>query len=283
MASINLCPKDPLVTTLREVFGANIVRVPEERIQPLSVIASRESRTTFRGALLPLIKGEPSLAVGPNDFVTSRMAAVSGRRSRKVKLDLGLKILEGFLQGFGIFSAEISQRFEGASRVSYSFNNVNRTYVDNNWLGRILTGRVIDKQNPAAAIFFGQDEYAFLIIDSVITSSDFTISVDRTRNQQFSLDVPVIQALVASANVGVQVSTTSGYDVTFQGDRSLSFAFSCVQLYMTAEGRIASMPPIHEELLLGHSMLPTMPTHTLLYSPDRVLLNEEPSLLTWED
>src|SRR5205085_4284329 len=195
MAFLGLCP-DPLTTTLREVFGANIMRVPEERIQPLSVIASQDARSKFRGALAPFVSGQPQLVFNPADLINSQMADVSGRRSRKVSLELGLQILEGFLQGFGIPSAGVSAKLKGALEVSFSFKNVGRCYVDNNWLGRILAGRVIDKENPAAEIFFREDAYSFLVIDSVITSSDFSISVERTESQGFNFDIPAIQTLV---------------------------------------------------------------------------------------
>jgi hypothetical protein len=281
MSFLNLCP-DPLIKTLREVFGANIIRVPEERIQPLCVIASKENRSKFRGALAPLVSGQPELVFSSTDIISSQMADVSGRRSRKVSLDLGLQILDGFLQGFGIPSAGISSKFEGASEVSFSFKNVKRYYVDNNWLGRMLSGRIIDKNNPAAEIFFRDDPYSFLVIDSVITSSDFSISVEKTSNKDFKIDVPVIQTLVAQASAEVKVSTSSGYDLIFQGTKNLSFAFSCVQLYLNQTGKITSMPP-EFDIVLERNLLPSTAGHELLYAPDRILLSEQPCLLSWEE
>jgi hypothetical protein len=282
MAFLGLCPGDTLTTTLREVFGANIVRVPEERIQPLCVIASMEGRSKFRGALAPLVSGQPELAFDPTHVIDSQMADVSGKRSRKVNLELGLRILEGFLQGFGVPSAGVSARLQGASEVSFSFRNVRRRYVDNNWLGRVLAGRVIDRNNPAAEIFFGEDGYSFLVVDSVITSSDFSISVERTAAQGFNLDVPAIQTLVAQAKAGVEVTTSSGFDLIFQGEKSLSFAFSCVRLYLNKAGKITSMPP-EFDVVLDRGLLPSMTGHELLYSPDRVLLSEKPGLMAWDE
>ena len=280
MGILGLCP-DPIVKTLREVFGANILRVPEERVQPLSVLAVKEGRSKFRGALSPLISGEPQLVFSTQDFISSQMADVSGKRSRKVGLTLGLEILEGFLSGFGIPSAGISLKFQGASEVSFSFQNVRRSYVDNNWLGRILAGRIIDKNNPAAEVFFGDRDYALLVIDSIITSSDFSISVERTDEQGFKFDVPAIQKLLGEASVGVEVKTVSGYDLVFQGSKHLTFAFSCVKLYLDEAGKITSMPP-EFDVLLNRSILPSRAGGEFLYSPDRVLLSDQPSLISWD-
>jgi hypothetical protein len=116
----------------------------------------------------------------------------------------------------------------------------------------------------------------------VITSSDFSISVERASEKGFKLDVPAIQTLIAQAKVGVEVDTTSGYDLIFRGSKQLSFAFSCVQLYLNQQGKITSMPP-EFDVVLSRGMLPSTQGRELLYSPDRVLLGEQAGLLSWDE
>jgi hypothetical protein len=280
MAFLDLCDKDPLVTTLSEVFGANIVRVPEERIQPLSVIASDGSRSSFRGALGPLLVGTPIQVTSG----TSQMADLSGKRSRSVNLQLGLQILQGFLSGFGIPSAGIGAKLQGASEVSFTFKNVTRTYVDPNVLGSALAGRALDRKNPAAAIFLQDGTYTCLVIDSVIASSDFAINVDKKRDESFNLDVPVIQNLVSQAKAGVQVTTTSGLDLIFQGSKSLAFAFTCVRLYLDAHGVITSLPPEASVPALAKRLQELQRSDQVLrYTPDRIQLRSRPGLLSWDE
>ncbi|HET9983364.1 MAG TPA: hypothetical protein VFQ38_07245 [Longimicrobiales bacterium] len=103
-----LCSNDPLVKTLQDVFGANIVRVPEERIRPVVVLASDGKKTSFRGELAPLLVGGAPIDV---PVAESQMASVSGKRSKSVDLGLGLKILGGFLQALGVPSAGIGAQF----------------------------------------------------------------------------------------------------------------------------------------------------------------------------
>ena len=62
MALLKLCDNDPLVKTLREVFRANIIRIPEEKIRPLCVVAARDGKLAYRGRLADLIPGEPTIA-----------------------------------------------------------------------------------------------------------------------------------------------------------------------------------------------------------------------------
>jgi hypothetical protein len=116
-------------------------------------------------------------------------------------------------------------------------------FVDINVLGRALTNRIIDLQNPATSIFSQDGTHTFLVIDSVITSSDFSMRVDKTSSQSFKLDVPAIQTIVSQANVEVKVSTASGCDLVFQGDKWMAFAFSCIRLYLDENGTITAMPP----------------------------------------
>ncbi len=278
MSFLGLCDGDPIVNALRDVFGANIVRVPEERIKPLRVVASSDDKSSFRGELTPLLKGNVALNI---PVTTSQMADISGKRSRKVNIDLGLEILDGFLKGFGITSAEIGIKFQGASEVSFSFKNVVRNYIDIGLLGKALAGQKVEKENPAARIFFDDTDYSFLVIDSVITSSDFLISVDKSSDSGFKLDIPTIQNIVNKANVGVQVTTTNDYDIVFKGPEHLTFAFSCVKLYLDADGTIMSMPPAYDVPALK-IFLAKKETHVIEYSPDRVLLNAKPALLSWD-
>lgn len=138
--------------------------MPEERIKPLSVIATYNDKSSFRGALAPLISGEPSIELEEDEIGTSRMPAVSGKRSRRVKLNLGIQILEGFLEGFGMSGCGISAKLEGVAEESFSFQNVVRRFIDIGWLGRMLTGRIVNKENPAAAIFFNEANCDFIVI-----------------------------------------------------------------------------------------------------------------------
>lgn len=156
-------------------------------------------------------------------------------------------------------------------------------FVDINVLGRALTNRIIDLQNPATSIFSQDGTHTFLVIDSVITSSDFSMSVDKTSSQSFKLDVPAIQTIVSQANVEVKVSTASGYDLVFQGDKWMAFAFSCIRLYLDENGTITAMPPEADVPVLSKKLQAIQkPEHLIIYSPDRVMLPTKPGMRSWD-
>src|ERR1700750_1322732 len=98
--SLALC-EDPVVNMLHGRLKANILQVPEERYQPLAVLAAADDYARFIGAIHPLIHGHvPSLP----PVALSPFAELSGTKTTSVKLSLGLKILERYLQPIGASS-----------------------------------------------------------------------------------------------------------------------------------------------------------------------------------
>jgi hypothetical protein len=264
---------DPVVNTLRGVFGANIVRVPESRIQPLVVIARRGDRQSYRGKLAELFSGDfPALRTE-----TSAMAELSGKRTRQVDAQLGLQILSGFLSGLGIPGGSIDSQFSKAQEVSFTFGNVERHYVDPTRIGNSLDGKLLDKQKPAVAMFFGDNPWDLLVVDSIIVSNSFTISVDRTTDASATLDIPAIQKAVGDVKADVKVSSATNLDVSFSGVQQLTFAFTCQRVFASADGRVTILDPTNQMLNAA------VEGGEIQYVPDRILLSSEPALIEFEE
>jgi hypothetical protein len=246
MGLFGLCEQgqhDPLVDALRDTFDANIVRVPEARIQPLRVLAAKHSKCTYQGELTDLLKGTVPDELSSTQPATDPMANVSGKKSSKVEAGLGLEILGGFLSALNIPSAGLSAKFGGAKEVSFTFGSVSRRYINPSLIGRALNGQAVDPDNTVGAIFFGDDPWHLIVVDSVITSSDFTLSVDKASSNDFSIDVPAIQDLVGQVNAKVKVESSSSRQITFAGPEALTFAFSSLRLFLDSDGRITRTPP----------------------------------------
>ena len=274
MPGLKLCRNDPIIGTLRDVFGANVVRVPESRIQPTCVVAHRGGSTSFRGALEHLFPAGDEWSPRPGDIEKSRMPNLAGRRSRAVDVGLGLSIMSGFLRGFGANSTSLEASFQGVREVAFSFDDVERRYIDVNRLGKQLSGRAIDRANPAAAIFL--DGYDFLVIDSVIGSRDFQITVTDTNDAGFQFAIPAVQQLIGHASGGLSVTSATGRDLRFCGTEHLSFAFTCVRFQLQPDGRIAHLLPHRDG---GIELESIHPSHGQEADAVRVLLSEDPVLL----
>lgn len=277
MSSISLCREDPLVSLVHDLFGANIVRVPDARVRPLSVVVHRGGRSFFRGSLLPLLGDARPLGVQPTE---SLLTDISGRRSRRVSLDLGVHILRGFLKGFGLPTAELSSSIEGASYLSFAFPAVRRTALDVNALGWALAGRRIDRRNPAAAILFEQPRYELLLIDSVLTSRQIAVVLSGAKGQRINVDLAALQQVVGDLGGRVGASAAGEIELSLESTAELTFAFSCVRLFFDREGLISAMPPDHSRRTLG----PLQLAEAAVVRPalDRILLTPGPALLVWD-
>ncbi len=267
MSSITLCREDPLVSLVHDLFGANIVRVPDARVQPLAVVVHRDGRSFFRGSLLPLLTEARPLGVQAE---YSDLTDISGRRSRRVTLDLGVHILRGFLRGLGVPHADLTAGLAGASYLSFAFPAARRLAVDINALGWAIAGRRLDRGNPAAAILFDQPAYGLLLIDSVLTSRQIAVVLSGARGQRLNVDLAALRQSLAEVGGSVGAADERGIELTLTSEEELTFAFSCVRLCFDPDGQIQSLPPDHSTRTLGE------------LAPDRVLLSAGPGLLVWD-
>ena len=268
MTTIALCREDPLVNLVHDLFGANIVRVPDGRVQPLSVVVHQRGRSFFRGSLLPLLTDAQPLNLTP---ITSDVTDLSGRRSRRVTLDLGLTILRGFLQGLGLPHAALTTSLEGAAFLSFAFPAVQRLALDINALGATLAGRRINRANPAAAMLFDQPGYELLLVDSILTSSQIAIVLSGAKGERLNIDIAALRQTLTELGGSVGATTDRSIELTLTSAAALTFAFACVRLTFDAEGTILAIPPDHTTRTLSD------------LAPAQVRLSPRPGLLLWND
>lgn len=267
---LQIC-QDPAVKKLREIFGANILRVPEERFQPLSVILRTNGENHWWGDMATMVDGY--LMDAQQLIANSRMSDVSNQASRSVNLDLGIKIMDGFLKGFQLPSSSIMQHFKGAKSISFSFRNVNRTYIAPSDLDQLLISIPLDQSLGATQQALSGKAQLF-VIDSIITSTDFSIHIDQVAEADFKLDIPAIQQLTSSANAKVKIKNISSTEITFEGDKALTFAFSCLRCKVDGEARINLIPQSLPKKVFGVKEIDINWNHELL--------TETPELLEWQ-
>ncbi len=224
--SFRICKND-ITDLLRDTFNATPLRVPESRVKPLIVIGRKGAKVDFRGELKYLLADEQVLPVEPQESI---LADSSLQRSRSVSLNLGLKILDGFLSGFNMSPSPVGASLKGVKEISFSFTNTRRLYVDPGMLGLQLKGKVIDLKHPSLGIFTREDPYEMLLISDVIASNSFTINIENARENEFDASMPALQSYVADVDAKVKVDIKQGKSVTFQGADYLAFAFTCVKL-----------------------------------------------------
>ena len=238
---------DPLVSVLKDWLRAEILRIPNGEVKPLLVIERTGKQLHPRGTLRRLLTHPDRFLIGEEEIQKDYMADLSGVRSRSAGLDVGVKIANNFLKGFGVNSG-IESIMSGATTVSFSFSNVYKCTFDNGMLGNALKYQTIDKGNPATAGFFGNSD--LLVVDSIITSDNFRIHVADEDKVNFSGKAAEIENLF-KASATLKVEEIDKTTISFRREIPLPFAFTCVKFDLDEAGRIVGMPPARQLPVFG--------------------------------
>lgn len=240
---------DPLVSVLKELLRAEILRIPNGEVKPLLVIERAGQQLHTRGKLSRLLTYPERFLVGDGEVQKDYMADLSGVRSRSANLDVGVKIANNFLKGFGVNSG-IESIINGATTLSFSFSNVYKCTFDNGLLGNALKYQTIDKNNPATAGFFANSD--LLVVDSVITSDNFRIHVADDDKVDLSGKAAEIENLF-KASATLKVEEIAKTTISFKREIPLPFAFTCLKFELDEAGRIVGMPRARQLPLFGAS------------------------------
>jgi hypothetical protein len=236
-------PEDPILNLLHSILNANLVRIPDGRLAPLMVLELSAQKHLKLRTLLPHILSFPTeVDLNERLFETKPLASISGEKTTRTDAGLGLKILNGFLQGFGASLPNLNFHFKDATKVSFSFESVMTTWVDNGLLGKSLSNQTINKNNPMTAGFFANPPSTLLVIDSIITSAHFSMCVEESTHDEFEIDFEALKKELGQAKTKLEAFESGKRTVTFRGTNPLPFAYTCIRLELNGQGKIVAMP-----------------------------------------
>ena len=236
-------PEDPVLDLLHRELSANISRVPDGRLEPLMVLElPPRGKPRLRTTLANIVDWTEDVALDKTFFQTKPLASISGERTTSTDASFGLKILSGFLKGFGASLPNLRAHFKDVIKVSFSFENVKITWLDNGLLGKSLINCKVSRGNPMTADFFGDPPAKLLVVDAVITSTNFSFHVEETASDKFSIDMEAIKKELGQAEVKLQAEEAGQRTVMFKGTKPLPFAFTCLLLKLDDKGNILAMP-----------------------------------------
>jgi len=219
---MGLC-NDRAVNFLKE-NNLNTIRHPEENVFPLDLIGE------FRGArgIIGRIDQLVEHPTAPLPGVQSGAAAnLSGQRTSKLPIAIGLDILGSVLGAFG-GNLGVKAAYDGSRKVEFMFLNVHRDRANQIAIGDYVeSGEVRWDHLILAKYLFGEGK--LYVITEVAKSNEIGVTAFRSGNVAIRLDVPTVQAMVGGAvSVGIENESTS--TLTFKGDKSLAFGFAAVEL-----------------------------------------------------
>lgn len=277
MFSNLFCKSDPILTLLNDHLGASALKIPDGRIQTLGLMEGvGRSTGKYRGVLdelstlaVPKARLEHLIELHP-------VANISQTHTQATDAKIGLQVLAGFLRGFGVELPSLNATFADATKVTFSFNNVQRRSVSEIWLGKIMKEDFrIDVENPAISDAFRMGRNPLLLITSTIVSNNFSMHVTEANKDDFTLNITALEEELGNLNASLSATVHNQKSVTFQGADALPFAFSTVQLVFDRNGKVLRMPPHTRQITRMFNRPPQSSVEREVSFVDRTLVDIE--------
>ena len=274
-----LCDHDPLLDELRKTFRAQPIRIPEARIVPLTVFVQSPAGFRFIGYLGELVTRPTAEKLEELKPQPDSLSNVKTKRSGKVTADLGIKILQGFLEGFAISGClpSLEAQLNMADTISFTFSDVQRLWITPAAIGSVLKARSFELDHALVRDFLTRSHEAqFFVVDSTILSRAFTVTVEEARGAGVSLKVAEIEG-IAKGSASVTISQKTARELTFTGSDRLPFAFTCNRVSLDARGGTVKLAPY-----VGSAAYSTPPVEEEPSEPLHAVLAARPFMLEWE-
>lgn len=230
--------KNQITDEIRDLFGANPLKIPEARILPMGMLEIVDNSPKYLGGFQFLVKGDLDLDL---PVMQAPVAQVSNTKTKKIGFNIAFEILGNFIKAFGLDPAAIGASVKGASKMAFSFGNVSRNYIDVLQLGKILSDNDImgDPENMFIKEIMANKHTKLALITDALRSTDFSLSTFKENETGASIDIPLIQNYVSNVNAKLRVDRTAENEITFSGETPLTYAFSCVEIKIDADGKFS--------------------------------------------
>lgn len=217
---------------LREL-GYTPIQLPRERINPMDLIGKLGSggRAKQLGSLTRLVA---SAGPPPEVIRDEAVGQVTGKKTDRLDVGIGLNLLSKFFSALGVFSASLSAAFARARQVEFYYEDVTSDSVDivdlRGYLGKRPS---LDPNNPVVDDYFiGDGQVA--VITRTLKSTGFGVAATDERGNKVDIDVDALRQDLARA--GVNASRGSEMKVSFKGTKALVFAFQGLLLRIDTGG-----------------------------------------------
>ncbi|MEL6463569.1 MAG: hypothetical protein AAFQ58_01270 [Pseudomonadota bacterium] len=210
-------------------MGYNVVRHPSAGLEPLHVFGELRGEFANVGKLDDLV--EDATETLPVPVKNVEAADINGKQTSKLPLSIGIDLLSAVMTGLG-GNVKVAAEFEAARTLQFQFTNVSKSLVNLADIGRYLDSGTIRWDATGIREFFEPGGTLYLVTTTVASPS-FGVTAHKSRSAKLEVDVPVIEGLLGDGNVSAGVDTSGESQMTFAGQVSLVFGFTCVELAVT--------------------------------------------------
>lgn len=231
-------------TTFLASLGYNVVRQPSEGLAPLDLIGIANGSTIHLGHVAQLITNGPEeLPAVTRDLDA---AEISGRKTSKLDVSLGLSIFSAIVTALG-GDASVTANYARARTLQFSYSSVKKDRANVIALGDYLDqGEVKWDQLVLQEYLLGSGR--LLVVLEIVKSNKFLVAAFRRNNAGLDVDVPAIKGIIGG-NIQVNREAENQLDVAYEGDKRLVFGFICAELFARENAATG-------ELRLGFRPLP---------------------------
>jgi hypothetical protein len=261
--------KDPSLIYLKN-FGYNVVRLPRTDIAPLQLFSKKKNSLEPLGDLLSLLNAGASVNL-PQIKKDEKMSEISGHRTGKLGLDIGLSILGNILGAMAEDKVGIDAAYKNASELTFEFKDVLGDSVEIVKLDQFLNDAGANPFSKHVLKMLNDDEV--YLITSVIKSKAILVDAFKSNNGDLNLDASLISKIL-SPKINATIESSNKAQVTYNGENNLVFGFKAIRLiyengkYVAFEN-LKSVVPLnakkpkadHQEykLLLNNTMIDYSP------------------------
>jgi hypothetical protein len=229
---MDMACRESSVDFLREL-GYTPIQLPREHIHPMDLVGKLPGAGAARhlGPLPRLMRSaDPPPPIRQDELV----AQITGRRTDKLDVGLGLHLLAKLLTALGALAVSLKAGFERARQVEFSYEDVRSDSVEIIGLREYLGRRpALDAGNPVIDDYF-LGEGQVVVVTRTLKSRSFGVTATDDQGQEIEVDVNLLQRNLAET--GVDVSATTRTKVSFRGPRPLVFAFQGLALHIDTGG-----------------------------------------------
>jgi hypothetical protein len=238
---------DPLLKLMLDRYNLNLLSIPRENasVGDLYMQEGNSQHLSTPGSITNFLTNEFQI---PQVKAGETMADVTGTTSRDASGKAGMNFLEGFLNALGPVGIGTNVRgsYERRSqnKITFTFQNPTRDYIDAFELGKKLINHTIMKANA----LYGKDR-RYYIVTAVAKSPSISIISEGNNKQTVDVDADIMR--LAQASGGISIENKVAGQITFKGQKNLAFGVELYELKFVenGDGSRFQMGPLNKAII----------------------------------
>lgn len=202
--------REKSITHLNRV-GCNVVRLPRENIDPLLILSRSNSHLETLGDISDFVIGDQPKPEIDRDQAAAK---ISGLKTDKFELGVGLRFLQRLLSYIGVGRIGLEATFKKADSVQFVYENVLIDSVLPAKIGRYLLSVGPDVSSPFMEHINDEGE-AYVITETLKSNAFGVIAYDKS-DVKLDIDISALRELL-SATPKIGLSKDEKNVISFEG------------------------------------------------------------------